>query len=269
MFQRILIPVDGSAHSLTAVQFGASIAAECDADLELVHVSPTMLQRADAQTDLEHGLATLDPLAVEPKISHLVDGSVTSAIAEHSEALEGTMIVMASTGHGRSAAVLGSTAEELLNRTFGPLVVIGPRATEPKPLAGTILVPVDGSKFSESSLNLAGAWGIGFGGTPWVVHVLTTDVQVSNDYIESSYVARVARDLQATTHHDVEYEILHGSSPANAIVDYASTTDARLIIMSTHGRTGVQRLRLGSVAAGVVHNAECPVVLHRPPHLAR
>jgi nucleotide-binding universal stress UspA family protein len=263
MFQRILVPVDGSTHSMTAARFGASIASECDADLELLYVAPSELQKADAQADIERGI---EPLGIVPKVSILVHDSVSGAISERCEADAGAMVVMASTGRGRSAAVLGSIAEEVLGQTFGPLVVIGPNATEPKPLAGNVIVPVDGSKFSESSLTIAGAWGIGFGGTPWIVQVLPPEVTSSTDFIESSYTIRLAQDLHTRTHREVDSEILRGS-PARAIVEFASDIDGRLIVMSTHGRTGLRRVRLGSVAAGVVHRAQCPVVLHRPPNL--
>jgi nucleotide-binding universal stress UspA family protein len=60
---------------------------------------------------------------------------------------------------------------------------------------------------------------------------------------------------------------LHDDNPANAIVDFATRSDAALIFASTHGRTAMARLRLGSVAANVVRHATCPVVLYRPPHL--
>jgi len=267
MFQHILVPVDGSARSATAIRFGAGIAEQCAADLEVVHVAPSLAQCADAQTDIERVLETIDPLVLRPKITTLLHHSVAEAIGEHLDAAEGSMIVMASTGRGRSAAVLGSVADELLQQTFGPLVVIGPHATEPRSLAGNIVIPVDGSKFSESSLTLAGAWGIGFGARPWIVQVTAPGVSPTTDFVESSYTARLARDLRAATHHEIDFEILHGTPAAKAIVDFASANDARLIVMSTHGRTGLRRLRLGSIAAGVVHGATCPVVLHRPPNL--
>lgn len=267
MFQRILVPVDGSDRSMTAIRFGADIAEQCAADLEVVHVAPSLPQCADVQTDIERWLESTDALATRPKITTLVHHSVAEAIGEQLDAVEGSMIVMVSTGRGRSAAVLGSVADELLQQTFGPLVVIGPHATESRSLAGNIVVPVDGSKFSESSVALAGAWGMGFGGTPWIVHVTSPNVSPTADFVESSYAARLARDLHAATHHEIDFEILHGSAPAKAIIDFASGNDARLIVMSTHGRTGLQRLRLGSVAAGVVHAATCPVLLHRPPNL--
>lgn len=58
-------------------------------------------------------------------------------------------------------------------------------------------------------------------------------------------------------------EILTGD-PADRIVDYADTHDIDLIVMSTHGRSGMARWRFGSVANKVLHEASCAVVLVRP-----
>jgi nucleotide-binding universal stress UspA family protein len=51
------------------------------------------------------------------------------------------------------------------------------------------------------------------------------------------------------------------------IVDFADRLGASLLFLTTHGRSGLDRLRLGSVAAEIVRHAACPVVMHRPPEL--
>jgi nucleotide-binding universal stress UspA family protein len=84
---------------------------------------------------------------------------------------------------------------------------------------------------------------------------------------ESAYVGRAAHDMQSLIGHEVEFETLHGERPSRVIVDFADRLGASLVFLTTHGRSGLDRLRLGSVAAEVVRHATCPVVLHRPPHL--
>lgn len=266
MFQYIIVPVDGSQPSWTAVRFGAAIAEEVDADIEVVTVVEHQDDLVEAHAALEDGLTALDDLPRKPSIGVLVGDSVAATLARHCESVSGSMIVMSSHGRGRSAAVLGSVADQLLADMFGPIIVIGPAAGEPRPLAGDILVPVDGSHFAKSSVDLAASWAIGLGGVPWIVEVLDRPTpNTGGDVIESSYPARLARELHQRTRHDVEFEVLHGSSPARSITSYAGGTDQRLIVIATHGRSGVERLRLGSTAAGVVRTAPCPVVLHRPP----
>ncbi len=273
MFQRIIVPVDGSKRSWCAARVGAVIADACDAEFELVNVVFDARQYDHARSELRSGMFAEEPLAVEPTMTALVgapssDDTVGSVIARHVEAVSGAMVVMSSNGRGRSAAVLGSVADDVLQAMFGPIIVVGPEVTDFESFSGDIIVPVDGSEFSETSLPLAAAWGIAFGATPWIIEVLTENLPMPTDALESSYPNRLARDLAAQSHHDVEFEVLHGSSPSKAIVDYATRNKARLIVMSTHGRTGIRRLTLGSTASSVVHGATCPVVLHRPPRFA-
>ena len=89
------------------------------------------------------------------------------------------------------------------------------------------------------------------------------------DATEGSYAARLARDISRTSHHDAQFEVLHGKHPGKAIADFADSIEASLIVASTHGRTGLARLTLGSVAMEIVRHAPCPVVLTRPPTLQR
>jgi nucleotide-binding universal stress UspA family protein len=273
MFQRIIVPIDGSQQSWTAAEVGSVIAEACDADLELTTVVFAADQVDVAVADMRSSLESPSNFAVEPSLSALVaepasDDTVGAVLARHAEAVNGSMIVMSSTGRDRSAAVLGSVADDVLRGLFGPIIVVGPHVTEFESFAGDIIVPVDGSDFSEASLPLAASWGIAFGATPWIVEVLTEPVPAGVDVFESSYPSRLAKDLKAQSHHDVEFDVLHGPSPAKAITDYAGHNKASLIVMSTHGRTGMQRLSMGSTAAAVVRSASSPVVLHRPPHFA-
>jgi nucleotide-binding universal stress UspA family protein len=63
--------------------------------------------------------------------------------------------------------------------------------------------------------------------------------------------------------------IVEGAVPADDIVKAAAATKADLLVLGTHGRTGVARFFLGSVAARVVATAPCPVLTVRPPDAAK
>ena len=102
---------------------------------------------------------------------------------------------------------------------------------------------------------------------PWLVEVIEPSQPVDIDVLESAYAARLASRIVEDTGHEVSYDVLHDAHPARALVDYAERLPASLIFMCTHGRTGLARLRLGSVAAETVRHATCPVVLYRPPEL--
>lgn len=269
MFQHLVVPIDGSAASWAAVRAAARMAAAVDGELDVVTVVDRLADITPARDDLTSGLTALGTLPVDPRVHVLANDVVAKAIADHVEELNGAMVVMSSHGHGRSAAVVGSTTDDVLRRLYGPVVVVGPDVDTDRvgSLGGTYVVPLDGSSASEQIIPIAEAWAIEFGGVPWLVEVIAPGVHVSADVFESAYPARLAAKLRAKTGHDVEYEVLHGDKPSRAIVDFAAGNQATFIFATTHGRTGLDRLRIGSVAAEVVRHAPCPVVLHRPPHL--
>jgi nucleotide-binding universal stress UspA family protein len=267
MFQVIVVPVDGSGRAFDAVRHGAAIAAECRVDLDVVYVVHDEAQREAADRELSAGLGRLGRLPVPAHRVVLVGDHVAPTLAGFVGSIAGSVVVISSTGRGRSAAVLGSVADELLDLTAAPLIVVGPNVGDPRPLAGALLVPLDGSSFSATALPLAGEWAVAFGARPWLVEVQSVGTIATSDDETDSGVASQARALSSHIHRDVEFEVLHGGSPVWAIVDQAERIRAGLIVMSTHGRTGLRRLALGSVAADVVRHAPCPVVVQRPPQI--
>lgn len=267
MFNRIIVPVDGSEASWRAAPVADSLAAACDAELEFLHVKTMPF---DPATDrLEDRIAETAWTVATPKLA-VIPGpqGVAQAIADHLDEVNGGVLVMTSSGRGRTQAVLGSVMSEVLALTFGPLVVVGPQVDVDGSFRGEMVVTVDGSELSESALGLAGAWGIGLRLRPWVVSVIEPGPAVLGDAAESGYVSRTAHHLAEQTGRDVEFEVLHSTRPAKAINQFAETVGAQLVVMATHGRGGLARLTLGSVAADVVRHSVCPVVLLRPPELA-
>jgi nucleotide-binding universal stress UspA family protein len=267
VFNRVIVPVDGSNHSWRAAEVAAVVARQCVAELELLEV-------VDAPQDVEPAVAAVTSRAAvldvdgEPIVTAIpVDTSVAVTVANHARSVLGAIIVISSSGRGRTEALVGSVAAELLDEMYGPLVVVGPRAKTRGDLRGRLVVPVDGSAFGEAVLGLAVAIGIGFEAHPWIVEVLPPNLRAPSDVIDSSYPASVARRLAEQSHHPVDYEVLHDSSPERAIARFAADLDASLIVASTHGTTGLVRLASGSRAMAIVRHAPCPVVLSRPPQL--
>ncbi len=79
---------------------------------------------------------------------------------------------------------------------------------------------------------------------------------------EGNAARRRAERLDGAT-----WEVLHHTKPAVAIVEHAHDVGASMIAMATHGRTGLPRVVLGSVAMEIARHAPCPVLVHRPLHL--
>lgn len=268
MFQHLVVPVDGSAVSASVLPMAVEFAEAVGGHVDLVTSIDASGNRSAAAARIRTALAEVEAPPVEIRTHELVAESPGMAIADFVESADGAMVMMSSHGHGRSAAVLGSATDDVLRRTFGPVIVVGPKADRAKPrLDGEYVVGVDGSHRSETLLPFVEAWAIEFGGVPWIVEAVVNPRGSDPEVWGSTYPERLARELRERTGHRIESEVVFGSRPADAIVEFAADRSAALIFATTHGRTGLRRLRSGSVAADIVRTAHCPVVLSRPPNV--
>ncbi|MGH7617519.1 MAG: universal stress protein [Gemmatimonadaceae bacterium] len=136
-----------------------------------------------------------------------------------------------------------------------------------------ILVPLDTSTLAERALPTAVAIAIardasevrlllvhepvpiaGFPDAPW---------NAARSTIERTYIEDKAHEMRARLATSVASEFAIGS-PAHTIADTAAMTEADLIVMTTHGRTGLSRAWLGSVADAVMRSTNVPVLMLRP-----
>jgi len=138
---------------------------------------------------------------------------------------------------------------------------------------GEILVPIDYSEPSNAALELAAGIARAFNGRLLVLHLLPIEVYAVADYpVVTGDGARVAEETQRLRQHvrdllgpdapAYEVEVTWGS-PYLQIVDYAIERRADLIVIGTHGRTGIKHVLLGSVAEKTVRLAPCPVLTVR------
>lgn len=272
MTNHLIALSDGSDFSWRAIRLARRMSQWIDVPLEIVEVALLPGDVGVTERSLRQRLREEFPdVADTVTVTVLVQRDrIASTVAQYLDSLgDGSLVVMSSVGRGRSAALLGSIAEDLLHHLYGPLLVLGPDVDPDRfHLDGRILVPVDGSATSEYALGLAAAWGVEHGVVPWLVHVVDpADMPVGGDVSETSYVARTAQRLREQSHHAVEFEVLHGTSAHRAIVDLAGDDDVSLIVASTHGRTGLARAAAGSEAMNMIRSSPVPVLLVRPPTL--
>lgn len=136
-----------------------------------------------------------------------------------------------------------------------------------------ILIPLDGSLLAETALAKAVELS---GETPSTLILLRaaeahtfpgmdpTDAQVSVVREAEEYLAGVAGRLEAEGVKDVRTSVWYGP-PASAVVEAARAQKVDLIVMTTHGRSGIGRLILGSVAESVLRGTRTPILLLRAP----
>ena len=303
MFRSILVPLDGSHFSEQSIPTAADLAAECDASLHLVHVHvPRVIYppTPDATFPYE-GVASggldeeyrrgeieyMDRLArgienvpEEDLDTRVVDGRVSDAIREFVDESDVDLIVMASHGHtGVERLWFGSVTEALARGTTKPLLILRPVEGEDEPPSRIpiehVLVALDGSDESEAILDPARALGqmgtkatllfvvsegsmFGAEGFPLPTHSLEILMDQADEYLES-----VAGDLEDDL-GDVSIHVEIAPSPATGILDVAESLGVDLLAIGTHGRTGLRRALLGSVADKVLRAATRPVLLKKP-----
>lgn len=256
MFDHVIVPIDGSQLADSALAPASELARRLDARLVLlqaVHPDDLDVARGELATRAENlGLPeteiVLDPL----------NGPV-GALRDAVEARAGSVVCM--TTHGRGGlgrALFGSVAEEALREVGGPFVLVGPGASPDAAVPGPVLVPLDGSHRSESILPLVTSWASALGVGVWIVTVTepadSARVAASgDDLVEEAYVERVASALP-TDLPSVDWEVLHGTDPAAAIVQFAAQRGCSTVALATHGRSGLARVVAGSVATAVVRD---------------
>jgi universal stress protein A len=141
-----------------------------------------------------------------------------------------------------------------------------------------ILVPTDFSAPSDAALEYARILAATFGSTLRILHVVD-DPSSSSDFVSDGFSPSTREIQEALTGHarkrlehlmtSVDRSRYHAyvdaviGTPATAIIDYAGATGTSLIVMGTHGRTGMAHLLMGSVAEEVVRTAPCPVLTVR------
>lgn len=215
----------------------------------------------------------------------ILKGNPESSIVEYAAQNSAAMIAMAT--HGRSGLnrwLLGSVAEKVLRSTSNPLLLI--RATPPtrtdEPLAiKSIMVPLDGSALAETVLPpiselakkldaemvLFRAYNIPAGfydaGGGFAIDLDRLLAQTEADVLH--YLEEKKAGLKKAGVGSVTIASRQGYD-ADEIINYAGNRPDRLIALCSHGRSGVRRWAVGSVAETVVRHCSSPVLVFRAPH---
>lgn len=292
MFTRILVPTDFSPPSDAALAYARTLAGTFRAKLLVLQVLESEFLRAVVADP--HDLETA---ALRQLQEHLTDDDRRRlhavAVIERSDEPADEIISYARSGnvdlivmgtHGRSGLahlLMGSVAEKVVRSAPCPVMTL--RRVPPAPgKAGSgvsrVLVPTDFSAPSDAALACGRAVAERFGASLHLLHVLDEALVLgpigSEVYLAESTDIRAARlkDAQERLAHRITgndrtslratTEVIFGT-PARTVVDYAADTGFDLIVMGTHGRTGVAHLLMGSVAESVVRTAPCPVLTVR------
>jgi nucleotide-binding universal stress UspA family protein len=290
---KVLVAYDLGDASREALEQSKTEAKALGAALGICHVMPMMYEvepffspfrqeasfdgakvEAEMRTTIESKVR--ESLGDQPAEVFVERGVPYAEIIRRAEAWGADLVVVGSHGRtGIARALLGSVAERVVRHAHGsvlvarairtpgvvlaatdlseaslPVVEAAARAAERRNARLVVLTAVDWSYAAWGSV--AGA---PFGATP-VVPPPEVQAQMRSAMIET--MQRELERVRATG----SAEVLDGS-PASAVAEYAEKHGAELIVVGTHGRTGLSRLALGSVAEHVVRSAGCSVLVVR------
>lgn len=302
--KRILVPTDFSDCSESAFTLASALARRYGAELHLLHVvvlfaddpndpearfpeSEAAYRRLEAASK-----AALDSLMARSDAAELTVHRVQRyAVAPAPEiigyASENDVDLIVLGTHGRRGVrrfLLGSVAEETVRAAHCPVLTV--RADRSEARFGRILVPFDFSADAERALEtaraLATATGADGGAAIDLLHVIAPpmdpDIYVplhdpsrSFSYVElSAEVEKTLAERFATGTGDepesgaVSVHVRDGH-PAAVIAEFAAERGSDLIVLGSHGLSGLRRFLLGSVSQNVVRAAACPVLVMRSP----
>lgn len=302
MFERILVPLDGSPRAEMILGQVSRILRREDSEIILLRVLDITeairamepgervdcerfrdQERAKAQNYL-HDLALRFSVLGAKVHARIADGPVPEAIIEQAQIEGATMIAICT--HGRSGVsrwLLGSVAEQVVRRSPVPVLLVrsfretsrgdlGPATSEVLPFR-KILVPTDGSAASEAVVSSAEKFAQLCDSEILILHVESPlDFLDTPDLAGRSAVGPAASDEDPATARVAERFRSAGlrfrrltvvGDPAGEIVDQSRAAGVDLIAMATHGRSGFSRVFLGSVAERVLRHAGVPVLLVR------
>ncbi|PEN13287.1 universal stress protein [Longibacter salinarum] len=294
MFDHVLCACDFSPASERAFGYALDIVERTGASLDLMYVeeiplgifqgdpSPAPGEKAlqnRFEERCQNDLAPPSSMPSDDRISHITtrSGAVAPALAKYAEANDVDLVVMGTHGRrGVERAIVGSVAEEVLRTA--PCPVLTTRALDqneneaspsPTPIE-RIVVPIDFSEASRAALQYATRLTSIYDVPLVLVHVVTLPKIPAAYGVELPALSQMEllnrakselekwQDEMVPAGQDASCEVTSGN-PVASIHDVASAP-GDLLVMSTRGLSGIKRVMLGSVAAGVLRRATGPVI---------
>lgn len=287
-FMKILCPTDFSAGADRALRVAARLATESDAELVVAHAwyipatgytlelpfPPYVTQEIvdDAQRGLDEAVRAATAAGAKHVSDKLLAGVPWAQIVDHLEQQAFDLCVIGTQGRtGLARILLGSVAEQVVRHAPCSVLAVRPD-TDAKPFEH-VLIPTDFSKHAQHALEVASMI-VAPQGSITLLHVVEVPVAFSGG-VGSADLARqldayavtaledTAERLRANTAATVKTRTRIGYPGAQALAVVEEDRTIDLVVMGSHGRTGIKRVLMGSVAEKVVRHARCPVLVAR------
>jgi nucleotide-binding universal stress UspA family protein len=297
MCKPMLVPLDGSPLDELALSHAAPLAQMAGTPLHLVRavpaLSPTVLsgaealslalaQQAASRADAQAALArTATRLRQQGLVvhTHVRFGRPADVILETSREHGIGLLVLATRGRGGiERAWEGSVADEVVRWAEVPVLLVraGDARTWPRRRPPRLLVALDGSAFAEAVLGSAAELAGVLGAELRLVRVVAPPRRLvyapgphtgaglaEKDLAHArAYLEGIAASFPATRR--VTMRVALGARPAASLARIAREEQVDLVALATHGRGGLARLALGSVATATLQRTPVPLLVVRP-----
>jgi nucleotide-binding universal stress UspA family protein len=293
MFEKILVPLDGSELAEVTLWYAEGLAGRMGSAITLLMVlSPEDLKsrymydcylkeitkRAKANAEERGAGKKEDEIKVDYEI---LKGDAAEEIVDYADKAKISLIIMSTQGRsGVRRWALGNVANKVLRATGKPVLLIRAKGAKPdvyRERLVRVLVPVDGSKESESILRYVTYMATELDLEVTLFHAWireSEDIPLTTEGVEQlkqvrkrreGYIKRTETRLKrkGVNVNSVFKEVLTGGA-AEEIIKLAEEGDFSMVAMSTHGRSGVGRWIFGSNAEKVLEEGSTPVLLVRP-----
>ncbi len=293
MYDRIMVPLDGSELAEVTLWYAARLAGRLNAALTLVYVSspdeltsPHMhecyLRDVAARVNTEADKTAADTKGGDIKVNYeMLKGDPAEEIIDYADKAKIDLIIMSTQGKsGIKRWPLGNVANKVVGATRKQVLLIRAKGLKTDVYKGSlekVLVPVDGSRESESVLRSVAHLATQLGLEITLLHVWAgvIDSYPTKETVEreqkerlqaKNYVDRLGARLQSkgVSNRVVFNDSSYGSA-AEEIIKLAEKGKYSMVAMATHGRSGVGRWIFGSNANKVLNEGSTPLLLVRPP----
>lgn len=294
MYDAVLVPTDGSPEAEYAAHYAVALAGTTGATVHVLSVvdeslyprgsvlSDDLVQESLEAAREEAGEAVdrvAEMAAPETNVVTEVRRGVPAETIRSYAADHDVDIVVMGT-HGRTGLkryFIGSVAEEVVRTADAPVLTVRRQTEEPAATdVSRVLVPTDGSDASMAAVDHAIDVAATYDATLHTLYVVDQRALAAyydtgpmiGDLIDNltsvgENATEAVRERASEREVAVETTVLQGIPPA-AIDEYVEENEIDLVVMGTHGRTGVERYLLGSVTERVVRTSEVPVLTVRP-----
>ena len=257
MYEKILVPTDGSEVAERAGAVAVRMADLFDADLAVISV-----REPGDEKQAERAVRAVEEAAVEAGLTpetEVIDDEKTAihrAIVDHAEEHGADVVVMGT--HGRTGIgrfLLGSVTQQTLQESPIPVVTVHEDTVADFDV-DNVLVPTDGSEGAEAAAEHAIDLVTEVGGTLHALHA-TRGREEDSSPIDDVRDRAEAAGVEVVT-------ATRSGRPHQAIAGYVAEAEIDVVVMGTHGRTGLRRYVLGSVTERTVRFSPVPVVSVKP-----